>query len=290
MTIHTCQTIADYELERAERANIERLPPVLFVHGLWLTPNSWYRWVRHFEEAGYTALVPGWPDEPEAVTVPNAKPDALTGKPIGQIADHYAKIVQRLDRKPTIVGHSIGGLITEILAERGLAAASVAISPAPARGVLPLPVSALKSAWPVVRNPANRNRAIPLTYDQFRYAFANAVSEEEAKELYEAYVVPSCNPTLFESAAAGFDPWAEARLENNHDRGPLLIVAGEKDRTVPAAAVRSAFEFSRSNVNPTEYLEMSARGHSLTIDDGWQEVADAALQFARRFVLAISDD
>jgi non-heme chloroperoxidase len=289
LTIHACQTIADYELERAERANGERLPPVLFVHGLWLAPNSWYRWVRHFEEAGYTALMPGWPDEPDARTAPNAK-EALTDRPIREIADHYAKIIQKLDRKPVVIGHSIGGLIAEILAGRGLAAVTVAICPAPARGALPLPVSALKSAWPVVRNPANRNRAIPLTYDQFRYSFANAVSENEAKELYEAHVVHSCNPTLFESAAPGLDPWADATLENDQDRGPLLIVAGEKDRTVPAAAVRSAFEFARSNVNATEYLEIPGRGHSLTIDDGWQEVADAALEFAQCFSPRISSD
>jgi non-heme chloroperoxidase len=270
------QTIVDYELEQVERANEKGLQPVVFVHGLWLLPSSWYNWVRHFEEAGYTALAPGWPDDPETDAAANAE----------QIADYYGNIVRKLDTKPAIVGHSLGGLFAEILARRGLAAASIAISPAPARGVLPLPISALKSAWPVVQNPANRNRAIPLTYDQFRYAFANAVGEDEAQKLYETYAVPAAGTPLFASAAANFNPWTEAKFENDDDRGPLLVIAGEKDHTVPAAVAQAAFELESTNISPTEYLEMPGRGHSLTIDRGWQDVADVALRFAQRFAPA----
>ena len=184
-------TITEHEAAQVERANATGLEPVVFIHGLWLLPSSWDRWATVFEEAGFTALTPGWPDDPETVEEANAHPEVFAKKTVGQVADHYAEIIDRLDKKPAVVGHSFGGLLTQIVAGRGLSAASVAIDPAPFRGVLPLPLSALKSSSPVLSNPANRNRAIPLTYDQFRFGFANAVSEEEAKELYDTYAVPA---------------------------------------------------------------------------------------------------
>jgi non-heme chloroperoxidase len=183
-------TITGHELEQCEQANITGKPPVVFVHGLWLLPSSRDRWAALFEESGYVALAPGWPDAPETVEEAEAHPQAFAGKSVGQVADHFEEIIRGLDRKPAIVGHSFGGLLAQILAGRGLAAASVAIDPAPFRGVLPLPISSLKSAFPVLGNPANRSRAVPLTYDQFRYALANAVSEDEAEELYETFSVP----------------------------------------------------------------------------------------------------
>jgi non-heme chloroperoxidase len=191
-------TITQFEAADVERANATGLQPVVFIHGLWLLPSSWERWARLFEEAGYTALTPGWPDDPETVADANANPDVMAHKTVGQVAAHFADIVGQLDRKPVIIGHSFGGLIAQILAGRGLSAATVAIDPAPFRGVLPLPFSTLKSAWPVLGNPANRNRAIPLTYDQFRYAFANAVSQDEASELYERFAVPAAGAPLFQ--------------------------------------------------------------------------------------------
>ena len=158
----------------------------------------------------------------------------FAGKGIGEIADYEEAIIRRLDRKPVIIGHSFGGLLTMILAGRGLAAASVAISPAPFRGVLPLPIAALRSASVALRNPANWNRAVPLTYEQFRYGFANAVSEDEAKELYEAYAVPASGLPLFQAATANLNPWTEVKVDTgNPERGPLLIISGEKDHTVP---------------------------------------------------------
>src|SRR2546427_1749194 len=184
-------TITEHEAEQVARANASTSTPVVFVHGLWLLPSSWDRWAALFEEAGYVALTPGWPDDPETVAEARAHPEVFAGKGIGEIADHEEAIIRRLDRKPVVIGHSFGGLMTEILAGRGLAAASVAISPAPFRGVLPLPLSALRSGSPVLRNPGNRHRAVPLTFDQFHYAFGNAVSEGEAKELYERYAVPA---------------------------------------------------------------------------------------------------
>jgi pimeloyl-ACP methyl ester carboxylesterase len=180
-------TTSPTEDEQIERANDSGKTPVVFIHGLWLLPSSWDRWATVFEEAGYTALQPGWPDDPETVEEAKAHPEVFAGKTVGQVADHYSEVIGRLQKKPAVLGHSFGGLLTQILAGRGLSKASVAIDPAPFRGVLPLPISALRVANAVLHNPLNWNRAVPLTYDQFRYGFANAVSEDEAKELYERF-------------------------------------------------------------------------------------------------------
>jgi pimeloyl-ACP methyl ester carboxylesterase len=277
--------ITDHEAEQIERANASGLVPVVFVHGLWLLPSSWDRWAAVFEEAGFTALTPGWPDDPETVEEANAHPEVFAHKTVGQVADHFDQIVHRLERKPAIVGHSFGGLLTQILAGRGLAAASVAIDPAPFRGVLPLPISALRSSRPVLGNPANRNRAVPLTYEQFRYGFANAVSEDEAKELYDTFAVPASGAPLFQAAAANLNPWTEAKVDTeNPDRGPLLIISGEKDHTVPWAIANASYKKQERNDGVTEIVEIPNRGHALTIDSGWREVADKALGFIRRFV------
>ncbi len=201
-----------------------------------------------------------------------------------EVVEHYAEIIGKLDRKPAVVGHSFGGLLAQIVAGRGLASVAVAIDPAPFRGVLPLPISALKSARPVLGNPANRNRAVPLTYDQFRFAFANAVSEEEAKDLYETYAVPAPGAPLFQAATANFNPWTEAKVDSkNPDRGPLLIISGEKDHTVPWALANAAYKKQQHNEGVTEIVEIPGRGHALTIDSGWREVADKALEFVKRF-------
>jgi non-heme chloroperoxidase len=280
-------TITEHEMQQVERANATGSPPVVFVHGLWLLPNSWDRWAALFAERGFTALTPGWPDDPETVEEANAHPETMAGKTVGQVADHFAEIIRGLKTPPAIVGHSFGGLLSQILAGRGLSAATVAIDPAPFRGVLPLPFSALKSAWPVLGNPANRNRAVPLTFDQFRFGFANAVSEEEAKELHETFAVPAAGKPLFQAATANLNPWTEAAVDHdNPERGPLLIVSGEKDNTVPRAIAYASFKQQEKNRNPTEFVEMKGRGHSLTIDSGWQEVAETALRFVERFVRA----
>jgi non-heme chloroperoxidase len=284
MTIATL-SITDHEIAEVKRANATGRQPVIFVHGLWLLPSSWDRWAKLFEDAGYIALMPGWPDDPETVAEANAHPAPMAGKTIGQVADHFANIAGGLDRRPAIIGHSFGGLLAQILAGRALAAATVAIDPAPFRGVLPLPFSALKSAFPVLGNPANRNRAVPLTYDQFRYAFANAVHEDEAKSLYATFAVPAPGAPLFQSAAANLNPWTEAKVDTgNPGRGPMLIISGERDHTVPPAVTEATFKLERRNPGLTEFVEMKNRGHALTIDHGWREVADAALGFIRRFV------
>jgi pimeloyl-ACP methyl ester carboxylesterase len=277
-------TITEHELLQCELANATGRQPVVFVHGLWLLPSSWDRWAGLFEENGYVALTPGWPDDPDTVEEAKAHPEVFAGKSIGQVADHFEQIIRGLDRKPAIIGHSFGGLLTQILAGRGLAAASVAIDPAPFRGVLPLPISSLKSAFPVLGNPANRNRAVPLTYEQFRYGFANAVSEEEAKQLYETYSVPSAGKPLFQAATANLNPWTEARVDTkNPQRGPLLIISGEKDHTVPWAIAHASYKQQQDNDGDTEIVEIKNRGHALTIDSGWREVADTALNFIKRY-------
>src|SRR5436190_1336688 len=193
--------------------------------------------------------------------------------------------VHGLRKKPAIIGHSFGGLLTQILAGRGLAAVSVAIDPAPFRGVLPLPISALRSASPVLRNPANHHRAVPLTYEQFRYAFANAVSEDEAKELYETFAVPTSGEPIFQAATANLNPWTEAKVDTrNPDRGPLLIIDGELDHVVPWAIANASYKRQKRNQGVTENVKIAGRGHALTIDSGWREVADTALNFIKRFV------
>ena len=277
-------TITQYEGEQAERANATGLTPVVFIHGLWLLPSSWNRWAEVFEQAGYTALTPGWPDDPETVEEANAHPEVFAQKTVGQVADHFSEVIGKLERKPVVIGHSFGGLLTQMIAGRGLAAVSVAIDPAPFRGVLPLPLSALRSGSPVLRNPANRNRAVPLTYDQFRYAFANAVPEDEAKELYEQFAVPAAGAPLFQAAAANLNPWSEVKVDtDNPDRGPLLIISGEKDHTIPWAIANASYKQHKDNPNVTEIKEIEGRGHALTIDSGWREVADTALEFVQRF-------
>ena len=277
-------TIATHEQQDVEKVNATGRIPVVFVHGLWLLPSSWDRWAEVFDEAGFAALAPGWPDDPETVAEANANPEAFANKTVGDVADHFAEVIGKLDRKPVVIGHSFGGLLAQILAGRGLSAATVAIDPAPFRGVLPLPISALRSASPVLSNPANRHRAVPLTYEQFRYGFANAVSEDEARKLYDEFAVPAPGAPLFQAATANFNPWTEAKVDHkNPDRGPLLIISGEKDHTVPWAIANASFKKQKKNKGVTEMVEISGRGHALTIDSGWREVADKALEFVRRF-------
>ncbi len=276
--------ITAQEAQQIEQANESGKTPVVFIHGLWLLPSSWDNWVQLFEEAGYAGVTPVWPDDPETVEQARANPDVFAKKTLGQVADHTAQVIGGLSRKPAVLGHSTGGLLTYMIADRGLSAASVAIDPGPFRGVLPLPISALRSASPVLRNPFNRGRAITLTLDQFKYGWANALSEEEAKQLYETYHVAAPGVALMQMANANLNPWTEAKVDpKNPDRGPLLILDGEKDHTVPWAIANAAYKRQKNNPGVTEIKQIPNRGHSLTIDSGWREVADTALAFVKRF-------
>ena len=270
--------------EQVNNANASGRTPVVFVHGLWLLPSSWDRWAALFDQAGYAPVSPGWPDDPETVEEAKAHPEVFARKSVGQIADHYAEVIGGLKKKPAVIGHSFGGLITQIIAGRGLSAVSVAIDPAPFRGVLPLPISALKSASPVLGNPANRGRAVALTFEQFKYGWANALGEDEAKDLYQKYHVPASGAPLFQAATANLNPWTAAKVDiKNPARGPLLIIDGAKDNTVPWAIADASYKKQKQNKGVTEITEIPNRGHSLVIDSGWREVAETALAFVKRF-------
>jgi non-heme chloroperoxidase len=276
--------ITEREVEEVNEANASGRTPVVFVHGLWLLASSWDRWCDLFERAGYAPLAPGWPDDPETVAAARSNPSVLAGKGVVQVADHFAEIVAGLSRKPAIVGHSFGGLIAQILAGRGLSFATVAVNPAPFKGVLPLPVPALRSTFPVLRNPLNRGRAVTLSFDQFRYGWANAVPEDEAKRLYEELHVAAPGKPIFQAAVANLNPAGETRVDTgNPQRGPLLIFTGEADHAVPPAMSRAAYRKQARNEGVTEHDELANRGHSLTIDHGWREVAEKALAFVGRF-------
>jgi non-heme chloroperoxidase len=278
-------TISERESRQIEAANAQGRTPVVFIHGLWLLPSSWDRWAEVFQDAGYAPLTPSWPDDPETVEQARANPDVFAKKTVGQVTDHVADVIGQLSRKPAVVGHSFGGLLTQIVAGRGLSAASVAIDPAPFRGVLPLPISSLKASMPVLANPANRGRAITLTPEQFRYGWGNALSAEESRQLYDTFHVAGSGAPLFQAATANLNPRTEAKVDTrNPDRGPLLIISGQKDHTVPWAIANASFKKQRQNGAVTEITEIPNRGHSLTIDSGWREVADTALGFAKRFV------
>ena len=277
--------IAPRETTQIDQANDSGRTPVVFIHGLWLLPSSWDRWTTLFEEAGYATVTASWPDDPETVEEARAHPEVFANKTVGQVADHVGEVIGKLSTKPAVIGHSFGGLLAQIIAGRGLSAVSVAIDPAPFRGVLPLPISSLRSALPVLGNPANRRRAVRLTFDQFRYGWANALSEGEAKQLYEQFHVAAPGAPLFQAATANLNPKTEAKVDTaNPERGPLLIIDGAKDHTVPWAIASASFKRQRHNPRVTELVSVPNRGHALTIDSGWRGVADKALAFVQRFV------
>ena len=279
-------SISERENREIEAANASGNTPVVFIHGLWLLPRSWDNWADLFREAGYAPLTPDWPDDPETVEEARANPDILAGKTLGEIADHTTEVIDALEKKPAVMGHSTGGLLAQMLAGRGLSAATVAIDPGPFRGVLPLPVSTLRATGPILINPLNRGRAVTLTFDQFRYGWTNAIeSDDEAKRLYDEFHVAAPGVALMQMANANLNPWTEAKVDTkNPDRGPLLIIEGEKDHTVPWAIANASYKRQKRNPGVTEIKKVPNRGHSLTIDAGWREVAGTALDFVKRFV------
>ena len=277
-------SISERENREIAAANASGNTPVVFIHGLWLLPSSWANWADVFEEAGYAPLTPDWPDDPETVEEARANPGVLARKTLNQVADHTASIIKALDKKPAVMGHSTGGLLAQMLAGRGLSAVTVAIDPGVFRGVLPLPVSVLRGVGPFLVNPLTRGRAITLTFDQFKYGWANALDDKEAKELYQRFHVAGSGISLVQMGNANLNPWTEAKVDTkNPDRGPLLIIDGEKDHTVPWAIANAAYKRQRRNPAVTEIVKVPNRGHSLTIDHGWREVAQTALDFVKRF-------
>src|SRR6195952_3649474 len=257
--------------------------PVLFIHGLWLHASSWQPWIELFSEAGYEASAPGWPGDPETVQAARDDASAMADHGIDDVVEHYAEIIAGLPAKPILVGHSFGGMIAQKLLGQDLAAAAVAIDAAQIKGVLPLPLSALRATLPVFKNPANKHRTVALTAEQFRFAFGNAVSEEESDELFARWTIPAPGKPLFEAAAANFDPHSPAKVDSaNELRGPLLLITGGKDHTVPEAVTRATLKQYRHSDAVTDLLEFPDRAHSLTVDSGWREVADASLAWLGR--------
>lgn len=279
-------TLADWERVEIARANDSDLTPVVFVHGLWLLSSSWQAWRDLFEDNGYITLAPGWPDDPDTVTEAREHPEAFAKKMVQQVTDHYLEVIAALDRAPVVIGHSFGGLIAQKIAGAGVAAATVSIDNAPFKGVLPLPASTLKSSAPVLANPANAGRAVSLTFEQFQYGWANALDDVEARRLYEIFHVPAAGAPLFQAAFANFNPFGgdTAVDSKNPERGPLLIIGGERDHTVPPAITHASYKIQSKNPGTTEEITIPDRGHSLTIDSGWRTVADEALAFVQRFV------
>jgi pimeloyl-ACP methyl ester carboxylesterase len=252
--------------------------PVVFVHGLWLHAKSWTPWVELFDQNGYDASAPGWPGEPETVVAAREQPDLVADSTIDDITAHYAKIIASLPAEPIIIGHSFGGLIAEKLIGQGTGVAAVAIDPAQIKGVLPLPLAQLRAALPALSNPANLHKAVSLTKKQFKFGFANELSEEESDELFDAWTIPSPARPLFEAATANFSLHSQAKVAtDNETRGPLLLISGLKDHTVPDVTTRSTLKQYRHSGAITELQQFEGRGHSLTIDKGWKEIADAIL-------------
>jgi pimeloyl-ACP methyl ester carboxylesterase len=254
--------------------------PVVFIHGLWLHATSWNRWLDLYRDAGYEPIAPGWPGEPDTVRAARENPDLVTNTSIDDAASHFAKIIATLDSKPVIIGHSFGGLLAEKLLGQDLAIAAVAIDPAQIKGVLPVPLAQIRAALPVLRNPANLHKAVSLTAKQFRFAFGNELSEEESDQLYEQWSIPAPARPLFQGAVANFSLHSEAKVNTgNEHRGPLLLISGLKDHTVPDVTTRSTLKQYRDSMAITELRQFQGRGHSLTIDSGWREVADATLEW-----------
>jgi alpha-beta hydrolase superfamily lysophospholipase len=251
---------------------------VVFIHGLWLHGTSWQPWIDLFREAGYEATAPEWPGVPDTVAEARAHPERQAGKGIAEVVEHYAKIVREAGSKPIVIGHSFGGLIAEHLLGQDLATAAIAIDPAPIKGVLVLPPAQLRAAFPVLGNPANRKKSVSLTAAQFRYAFGNALSEQESARLYDEWNIPAPGRPLFEAAFANFAPHSPAKVNTkNSARGPLLLISGKRDHTVPNSVTQSTFHRYRHSTAVTDLRRLEDRGHSLTIDSGWREVADTAL-------------
>jgi len=257
-------------------------PPVVFIHGLWLHSTSWQPWIDLFTEQGYLCSAPGWPGEPDTVDAARQQPDAVADFGIDDVVDHFASLISGLPTPPVLIGHSFGGMIAEKLLGNDAAVAAIAIDAAQIKGVLPLPLSALRSTLPVFKNPANRHRSVSLTADQFRYGFGNAIPAEESDAIWERWAVPSPGKPLFEAATANFSPHSPAEVNTgNEERGPLLLMMGGLDHTVPETITKSTLKQYRHSDAKTELVEFADRGHSLVVDHGWRDIADSCLSWLK---------
>jgi pimeloyl-ACP methyl ester carboxylesterase len=256
--------------------------PVVLIHGLWLHASSWGPWLDLLRAVGYDPIAPGWPHEPATVKQAREQPDAVANISIDDATEHFAKIIEELPSAPVIIGHSFGGLIAEKLLGQGHGVAGVAIDPAQIKGVLPLPLAQLRAGLPGLGNPANRHKAVSLTQKEFRFGFGNALSEEESDALYERWTIPSPARPLFQAAAANFALHSQAKVNTGNDtRGPLLLISGTADHTVPDVVTKSTLKQYRDSSAITELKQFEGRGHSLTIDSGWKDVADSVVEWLK---------
>lgn len=291
MSQNVSSTLTDIELAEIARANSSDRQPVVFVHGLWLLSSSWDRWRGVVEDAGYTAVAPSWPDDPPSIEAARSNPDAFASKMVREVTDHYLEAIAELNVKPAVIGHSFGGLIAQKIAGEGASAVTVAIDPAPFRGVLSVPPSSLKSSAPVVGHLSSLKHGVTLSFADFHYGWANALDEDEARALYEQFHVAAAGNPIFQVVTANLNPFSETKVDTrNPDRGPLLLIAGEADHTVPVKPTEQSYHIQTKNSAVTEFVVMPNRGHSLTIDHGWREVADTAIGFIERFTPATDTD
>jgi pimeloyl-ACP methyl ester carboxylesterase len=254
--------------------------PVVLIHGLWLHATSWTPWLEFFTNAGYDPIAPGWPNEPDTVEQARQQPDLVANTTIDDAAAYFTKVIDALDAAPIIIGHSFGGLLAEKLLGQGIGTAAIAIDPAQIKGVLPLPIAQLRAALPALSNPANLHKAVSLTEKEFAYGFGNNLTDEESNALYAKWAIPAPARPLFQAALANFTVHSQADVDtSNNTRGPLLLISGQKDHTVPDITTRSTLKQYRHSTAVTELRQFEGRGHSLTIDHGWKDVADAALEW-----------
>jgi alpha-beta hydrolase superfamily lysophospholipase len=255
---------------------------VVLIHGLWMTPLSWEHWIERYSARGYRVLAPAWPGMDVDIEQLRADSSAIDNLGIEEILDSYDAIIREMDNPPIIMGHSFGGAFTEVLLDRGLGAAGVAIDAAGVRGITRLPFSTLRSGFPVLKSPANKHRAVALTFPEFHYAFTNTMGEQEATQAFERYAAPGPGRVLWEGAFANFNPHTALKLDfKNETRAPLLLIAGGSDHVVPPSIDRSTSKrFQRSSTAVTDYKEFPGRSHFTVGEDGWEEVADYALDWA----------
>jgi pimeloyl-ACP methyl ester carboxylesterase len=262
-------------------SNVSAPNTIVLINGLWLTALSWEHWVKHYTGRGFRVIARSWPGMEGSIEGIRQDPSAITQLGVSEIVNHYEHIIRELDAPPIIMGHSFGGLITEILLDRGLGAAGVAIDPAPVKGILVLPFASIKSAFPALKNPFEQHRAVALTLEQFHYAFTNHLTEEESAPIFERYAVPGPNHVLFQASLANFNPHAATTVNfHNDDRAPLLLISGGNDHVVPASVTRANFELFKKSRAVTEYREFPDRTHWTIGQDGWEKVADYALDWA----------
>lgn len=249
---------------------------IVFIHGLWMTPLCWEHFNGYFHEKGYDVMAPAWPGhEGGAEEIRENAATTLAGLGLAEIIEHYKKILLDLDELPILIGHSFGGLLVQILLDKGLAAAGVAIDSAPPKGVHTITFAELKSAFPVLSKLSNRHEAVGLNFEQFKYSFANTMSKEEARYAYDRYAIPDTGKVLFENISDDFKSDSPDTVDyNNNTRGPLLLIAGSEDHTVPAKVTKSNYGKYKHSSSVTDFKEFSGRSHSIIFQDGWQEVAD----------------